>query len=305
MNSIAFQPDANPKTEIHLGTSRLVVKQILAATDFSEEATLAVKVAGRLAKQFGCKLHVLHAVATQVFVSGVTPLIQRQDVEIAQERLHEYCAGIAQLRLTKHDEIVLSEPATRAIAAVAEQNGVDLVVVGSSGRSGVEKVVLGSVAEAAIRGLHCPVLVVGPNCVVRHGTLEAIVAATSLPMGSLRAAQYATSIAQAFGASLTLLHVLPKDIAEQEIANEKLSATSIMRELVPADIGLAKPVRFEVATGDRAEEIVRAANRCEAGLIVMSVREHALLADHAPWTTLSEVIRKAHCPVLAVQSHLE
>jgi nucleotide-binding universal stress UspA family protein len=305
MNTIAFEPDANQQTEIHLGTSPLVVKEILAATDFSEEATLAVKVAARVAKQFGCKLHVLHAVAPQVFVSGVTPVIQRLDVENAQKRLHEYCAGIAQLRLTKHDEIVLPEPATQAIAAVAEQESVDLVVVGSSGRSGVGKLVLGSVAEAAIRGLHCPVLVVGPNCLVRHGTLDAIVAATSLPMGSLRAVQYAMSIAQGFGASFTLLHVLPKDIAEQEIANEKLSATRMLRELVPADIEPAKPIRFEIATGDRAEEIVQAASRCEAGLIVMGVREHALLADHAPWTTLSEVIRNAHCPVLAVQSHLE
>ena len=305
MNTIAFESDTNQKTEVHLGTSPLAVKEILAGTDFSEEATLAVKVAARLAKQFGCKLHVLHAVAPQVFVSGVTPMIQHLDVQNAQQRLHEYCARIAQLRLTKHDEVVLPEPATQAIAAVAEQIGVDLVVVGSSGRSGVGKIVLGSVAEAAIRNLHCPVLVVGPNCLVRHGTLEAIVLATSLPMGSLRAAQYAMSIAQGFGASLTLLHVLAKDMAEQKIASEKQSASRILRELVPADVDLPRPIRFEVATGDRSEVIVQAANQCRAGLIVMGVREHALLADHAPWTTLSEVIRNAHCPVLAVHSHLE
>ena len=305
MNTIAFEPDANQKTEIHLGTSPLVVKEILAATDFSDEATLAVKVAARLAKQFSCKLHVLHAVAPQVFVSGVTPLIQRQDMEDAQKRLHEYCAKVAQLRLTKYDQVVVPEPATLAIKGVAEQQSVDLVVVGSSGRRGVGKLVLGSVAEAAIRGLHCPVLVVGPKCLVRHGTLEAIVSATSLPMGSLRATQYAMSIAQAFGATLTLLHVLAKDTAKQEIAREKLSATSSMRELVPADIELAKLIHIEVAAGDRAEEIVQTASRCNAGLIVMSVREHALLADHAPWATLSEVIRNAHCPVLAVQSHFE
>jgi nucleotide-binding universal stress UspA family protein len=305
MNTIAFEPDANQKTEIHLGASPLVVKEILAATDFSEEATLAVKVAARLAKQFGCKLHVLHAVAPQVFVSGVTPRIERLDVENGQKRLHEYCARIAQLRLTKHDEVVLPEPATEAIAAIAEQKRVDLVVVGSSGRSGVGKLVLGSVAEAAIRGLHCPVLVVGPNCLVRHGTLEAIVAATSLPMGSLRAAQYAMSIAQGFRASLTLVHVLAKDRAQQEIANEKLSAARMLRELVPADIELGEHIRFEVATGDRAEGILQSASRNKAGLIVMGVREHAILAHHAPWTTLSEVIRNAHCPVLAVQSHLE
>ena len=72
-------------------------------------------------------------------------------------------------------------------------------------------------------------------------------AATSLPMGSLRAAQYAMSIAQEFRASLTLLHVLPKDTAAQEIANQKLSATRMLCELVPADIEQGKPIRFEAA----------------------------------------------------------
>jgi nucleotide-binding universal stress UspA family protein len=305
MNITAFQPDANPKTEIHLGTSPLIVREILAATDFSEEATLAVKVASRVARQFGCKLHVLHAVNPDAFVTGVTPYIQRIDVDSAKKRLHAYCSRIAQLRMAKHDEVVRLEPAADAIAAVAEQKKVDLLVVGSSGRSGVSKLVLGSVAEAAIRNVHCPVLVVGPNCLVRAAALEAILVATSLPMGSLRAAQYAMSIAQEFRAGLTLSHVLPKNATGQDVIAERLTATRALRELVPADVALPKPIHFEVGIGDRAEEIVSAACRCNAGLIVMGVKEHAKLAHHAPWATLSAVIRNAHCPVLTVQSRLE
>jgi hypothetical protein len=52
VNTIALSPKANQTTDIHLGTSPIVVKEILAATDFSEEATLAVKVAARLTHRF-------------------------------------------------------------------------------------------------------------------------------------------------------------------------------------------------------------------------------------------------------------
>jgi nucleotide-binding universal stress UspA family protein len=305
MNTIGLESDANRNTDVQLGTTSVVVKNILAATDFSEEATLAIKIAARLSKQFNCSLHVLHSVDPQVYVSSVTPVIEQHAVENARKLLHEYNSEIPNLRLAKYDEIVLPADATEAIVAVAEQTRADLVVVGSSGRSGAGKLVLGSVAEAAIRRLHCPVLVVGPNCLVRHGMPEAIVLASSLPIGSLRATQYAMAIAQDFGASLTLVHVLPKDIAEEDIPGEKLSATQILRELVSADIEIRKHIRSEVVSGDRAEQIVQVANDNKAGLIVMGVRQLALLADHAPWTTLSEVIRSAHCPVLAVQSHLE
>jgi nucleotide-binding universal stress UspA family protein len=77
-------------------------------------------------------------VTPQVFVSGVTPLIQQLDVQNAQKLVHECCARIARLRLTKHDEVVLLEPATETIAAMTEQKGVDLAVVGSSGGAASE-----------------------------------------------------------------------------------------------------------------------------------------------------------------------
>jgi nucleotide-binding universal stress UspA family protein len=140
---------------------------------------------------------------------------------------------------------------------------------------------------------------------IRHEAPKTIVVAASLQVSSLRATQYAFSVAQEFDAALTLLHVLPKNIAEQDILREKESALARLRELVPSDSETSRQLRFEIATGTRAEEIVQVASRGNAGLIVMGVREHGVLADHVPWATLSEVIRTAYCPVLAVQSHLE
>jgi nucleotide-binding universal stress UspA family protein len=294
---------------LHLNTSPIHFKGLLVATDLSEQAMRALRIAAQLSKQFRSRLHILHAISPQVYAPngvGLTPMLQEVDVEYAEAQLHKFVGKVPEARTVRHEEIVLCEEVIDAISTTVETKGIDLVVMGSHGRGGLGKCVLGSSAESAIRHLHCPVLVAGPNCAEHHGSLKSIVLATTLPAGSLRTAQYAMSIAQASGAAVTLLHVLLKDTSHQKdlIEREKEEARKLLRQLIPMDPLVRKQVRFEVAAGDRAEQIVRIATACKAGLIVMGVHEHSVLADHAPWATLSEVIRSAHCPVLAVRPHL-
>ncbi|MBW4026278.1 MAG: universal stress protein [Acidobacteria bacterium] len=293
---------------LHLGTAPLHIKGILAATDFSSQATLAVKIAARLAKQLESKFYVLHTILPQLYAPGVgvvSPVLYELDTKQAQEELRKYAGKIPEVRTLRHEEVVLVGPPAEAMLDLVQTRSIDLAVVGSQGRTGLQKLVLGSNAEAVIRHLHCPILVVGPRCVRRYGPLHSIVFATDLPFGSLRAAQHAMSIAQATGSSITLVHVLPKSSSkEEDYELEMTRATEQLHQLVPNDPQIASHVRFEVLVGDRSERILESAKRHKAGLIVMGVREHGVLADHAPWATLSEVIRKAHCPVLAVRPHL-
>ncbi len=307
--SISATEHTQEQTTPHLETTPLHIKGILAATDLSEPATLGLKFAARMAKQLHCRLHVLYAVAPQLYIADTATIsteLQKIEVERAQEELHEYASRIPEVRTTRHEEIALCGPATETISQIAETKGIDLLVMGSHGRSGVAKMVLGSVAEDAIRCMHCPVLVVGPRCARRFGSLKSIVLATDLPVGSWRAAQYATSLAREARATLTVLHVVSKHLRK----NEHPSVTAAgdtereLRQLVPDDAELRKHVHFKVATGNPAEEILRAAKHPRADLIVMGARERSTLADHAPWATLSHVIRQAHCPVLAVQPHI-
>lgn len=297
------------RTTPHLETTPLHIKGILAATDLSEQATLALKFAARIAKQLHSRLHVLYAVAPQLYVADTAVLtheLQKIEVDRAQEELHEYASRIPEVRTTRHEEIALCGPATETIFQIAEMKGIDLLVMGSHGRGGVAKMVLGSVAEDAIRRVHCPVLVVGPRYARRFGSLKSIVLATDLPVGSWRAAQYATSLARKTGATLTLVHVVSHRVLKEKengvIVGEQTERE--LRQLVPHDTELRKHVHFEVIRGNPAEEIVRVATAHKAGLIVMGAREHSIMADHAPWATLSHVIREAHCPVLAVQPHI-
>jgi nucleotide-binding universal stress UspA family protein len=308
MTASSSQETQQEKVTPHLETTTLHIKGILAATDLSEQATIALEFAARLAKQFHSRLHLLYTVMPQLYIANTAVLsaeVQKVEIDRAQEELRRYASKIAELRTLRHEEIALCGPTIDAIDELVEMKGIDLLVMGSHGRSGLGKMMLGSVAEAAIRRLHCPVLVVGPHCARRLDPLKPMLLATELPAGSLRAAQYAMSFAREATAPLTVVHVLPERVQEMGYAgvSVKDKVAEELRQLVPHDPELRKHVHFEIATGKPAEEIVRAAKNCKAGLIVMGAREHTVLADHAPWATLSDVIRESHCPVFVVSSH--
>jgi nucleotide-binding universal stress UspA family protein len=309
MTTVPLTQGQNSQAALHLGTSPIHFKEILVATDFSEQATQSVRIAARLAKQMRGRLHVLHVVSPITYAAGtgnLMPALQEIDLRSAESRLSRYTGRIPEVRTLRHEEIVLCDSVGDAIPAVIESKEIDLLVMGSHGRNGLGKVALGSRAEAAIRHTHRPVLVIGPACANHAGPWKSIVLATNLTAGSLRAAQYATSIAESSGAALTLLHVLPGHSGENGVfrEEEKNSAIEQLVLLAPNTVEARMRSCFEVAFGQPAEQILQIADRRKANLIIMGVREHGVMADHAPWATLSEVIRHAPCPVLAVRPHL-
>jgi nucleotide-binding universal stress UspA family protein len=285
----------------------LRIKRILVATDFSEQATLALRIAARLTKQFHSRLHVLYVASPQAYAPGVgtvLPALEALDIKAAQERMHEYAIAIPEVRCTKYEEMVLSGPAVEAIYEATETKGIDLVVVGSHGRSGLSKVFLGSVAEAAVRGLPCPVLVIGPHCLQPFHRLKSILLVTDFSSESTHAAKCSISIARDTGATLTVAHVLPGHMQKEDllgIAQWQHTAEE-MRQLIPRNSLLLHQVHFEILTGIAAEEILALADQKRAGLIVLGTNESTAFADHAAWATLSSIIRGAHCPVLGVHN---
>src|SRR5262249_17512373 len=98
------------------------------------------------------------------------------------------------------------------LSRLVQENNIDLIVTGTRGRSGLSKIVFGSVAERIFRQAPCPVITVGPNSssptAEQHG-LERMVYATDFTPQSLHAAAHAISLAQHYDAQLWLLHVIP------------------------------------------------------------------------------------------------
>ncbi len=123
----------------------LEVREILFPTDFSDVARQAGQTAAELARHFGARLHVLHVVGPSD--PAPAPSALRDAVEALG-------AGLRSVEATA------SGSAAREIVAYAARHGVDLIVIGTHGRTGVSRALLGSVAEAVVRRAACRVLTV-------------------------------------------------------------------------------------------------------------------------------------------------
>lgn len=140
------------------------VRSILVPTDFSESASRALEHAVGLAKTFRARIDLLHAyqVPIQIGVGEPVPLPQEffdQMRERAQRRLDDLAAKLSSDGVEVRTHLAL-EAASRAIVEAAEQLGVDLIVMGTRGLTGMKHVLLGSVAERTVRLAPCPVMTV-------------------------------------------------------------------------------------------------------------------------------------------------
>ncbi len=293
--------DAGP----HLGTTEILVRKILVAIDFSEPSLRALKTAIAIAQSFGSELFLVSAVAPFVYGDGVP--VDSIDIELnaAKANMQSLIAGEPALAALRHHEIVAFSGAIELIEQTARENEVDLVVAGSHGASGIERIVLGSVAECILRKVHCPVLIVGPHSKAELHPFRSVLFATDLKATGLRAAQYASSFAERFHGKLTMLHVLEQkpDSSQPDCLEEPFVKQQLDR-LLPADISNYSTVNIFVERGRAGEIIPRTARSECASLMVTGLREKSSVAEHSPWSTLSRTIRESPCPVLIVHRRL-
>ena len=297
--------DSHTAPGLRLGTSKAKLKTIVLGVDFSGSAAIALKAAKSLADHFAGTLFLLHAVPPVLYGPGATPELLEADLDVARAQMDVVVSKANLGSIPYRTVIEFAEP-TDLIDGTARAQGADLVVVGSRGAHGLEKLAFGSVAESVLQRVPCPVLVIGPRCRKTLEPLRSVLLATSLEIGAFRPAQYASSIAREMNARLTLLHVrkpLPKAI-ENLPASDDVLLLQALRQLLPPDAEQWCSPDVRVEAGNASEQLLRVADGQDADLIVVGVRERSTMADHSPWSTLSQVIRGAECPVLAIRGHL-
>jgi nucleotide-binding universal stress UspA family protein len=150
-------------------------RKIVAATDFSEASALALDAAIALAGEQGATLHVLHVVEEPVMAAAWTegytldlPTLHENLVEEAERSLTVIQAAHPGVHITT--QALVGRPADTILEVASEQHA-DLVVVGSHGRGGLTRLLLGSVAENVVRHAPCAVLTVRaalPHAVLEH-----------------------------------------------------------------------------------------------------------------------------------------
>jgi nucleotide-binding universal stress UspA family protein len=302
------------KTAIAKTTSaaaRISLKKVLYLTDFSEPSEAALPFAAAVAREYAAKVYAFH-VMTPSPLMYTTPETTVATMEAQEEAAHaEMQRAEAQLAGIAHETIVENDVNVwPAVERATKQLGIDMIVVGTHGRSGVERLLLGSVAEEIFRRSSVPVLTIGPwasRAVHNAAKFHRILFATDFTRESLAAAPYAISMAQENQARLTLLHVIrggrsrdDEKRAEQTIAD----AMHRLLEIVPVDAELWCRPEASVQYGNPADMILDMARDRGSDLIVMGVRDamgHLGAATHVERATAHQVVAHAICPVLTVR----
>jgi nucleotide-binding universal stress UspA family protein len=136
----------------------ITLKHILVATDFGEASDAALTYGRALARTFGARLHVLHVVENYFLRPIVAdPYVVRA---AAAKQLNERVTDDDRLKLHARAVLETSDAPAAAIAVYAKSADIDLIVMGTHGRSAVEQLLMGSVAERVVRTAPCPVLTV-------------------------------------------------------------------------------------------------------------------------------------------------
>ncbi len=294
---------------VHLATSDVHFKRILVGIDFSQQAVLALKMAIAIGEISASEIFLVNAVSPFVYGMGQeSMLLQTISAEIhrAKEEMKHIVASEPRLHGLRLKTTIAYAGAVDLIEQVASEEKVDLIVLGSHGSSGLDRLVLGSVAETVLRKAACPVLVVGPNCHAEQNPFRSILLATNLDAMGLRAAQYASALSEHAHGRLTLLHVIEnqKNVPSVESRLIENRLRQELWSLLPSDVALFCEPKVRLEYGSPAEQIPVVAESESASLIVVGLQNQSALADHSPWSTLSHVIRESKCGVLGVRGHL-
>ncbi|HUK30663.1 MAG TPA: universal stress protein [Candidatus Acidoferrum sp.] len=288
--------------------TRVALKNVMIATDFSPVSEAAFQYAEAIGRRFGSKLHAVHVVPPDAYKyvpggAGEVPWdIDEQQAKKEMKHLDDRMNGIP------HDTTIVRGEIADTIHTLISARNADLLVLGTHGRRGLGRVLLGSVAERVFRQAPCPVLTVGPRVTSdapREIEFNRVLFATDFSDASLAAAPYAFSLAQEFQARLTLMHAvkLPLEPMEspQIITSEREKQ---LRNLVPPETDLWCRPEFVVTFGDAAQNILKVAKEQEADLIIFGVRGAGAsvgVATHVSDAIAHEVVCHAKCPVLTVR----
>lgn len=292
-----------------------IFNRILFAGDFSGCSREAFGAACSLARGPGAHLYVL-SVVEPVLLAGPTgqsrgpslPAVLPPDTPAHRKeiegRLHTYYPADAPIAV---DYLVRDGDASREILRAADEVDADLIVVGTHGRSGVDRLVCGSVAESILERSSRPVLVVrAPGVTLQAMPIRLILHPTDFSASSWPALGVARALARANGAKITLLHVAPAEVlpggtfyAPADLGPEREALARLRDETARA--GLEGSVQTRFSQGDPVTEILRAAEELRCDLIVMGTHGRTGLRRLLMGSTAESVIRKAACPTLVVK----
>jgi len=280
-----------------MGMLTINVNRILYPTDRSASAEHAYGHAIQLAASLGADLHVLHVV-----VPDLEDLVERVDPG-------SLLPAVAPAGVNVQTSVRAGESAAGEILDYCNESDIDLVVMGTRGRTGIGRLLLGSVAEKVVREAPCPVLSIPSRA--PSDTVTRVLAAIDFSEFSQITLAHAQAFARLYDVPLDVLHVLQEVMVPSAYGPEigpivtpvlERRTHEALVEMVRDVIGAGANVQARVSVGYPASEILRQAEETNAGLIVMATHGLTGLQHFMIGSVTEKVVRKASCPVLTVRS---
>ncbi len=296
-------------------------KAILLATDFSPPAELAYAYAAGLARALHAGMLILNVLEGPPGLDREFPvntLFLKQLKEESDRELAKVSRMAEKDGIACKSRQVYGQPAA-CVSTVAGEARATMIVMGTHGRTGWDRLLLGSTAEAVVREAPCPVLTVrlpanGESCGISGSVqIERVLVPMDFSEFAQEAFEYAAMLAKQFGAKVSLVHALeeaayPLDFALFGVTEATALRGKILAALHKLDAVLkADGVDTKVVcdVGTPAEVIVKEAGRAALGgksVIVMGTHGRRGLNRLALGSVAEYVVRYAACPVFTVKS---
>lgn len=278
------------------------LRRILCPVDFSECSNHSLDFAAVVAREYSASITILHVVPPVISVipaeAPFPTAFEEAAASLERQRLHttafveERCPGLPV------DSVVSEGRVADEIARCAATLRADLIVIGTHGRSGFNRLVLGSITETVIRQAPCAVITVPPHIAdpqrVGSPVFAEVLWATNLTATCHRALEAARSLILRPDTSLTGVHVVAGDPVRKPMFAAGAGRGHAQRGRAAAkrpETVVESQARLDVvvAVGEPAPEIVNRARKLRTDLIVMGTG-----------STTNHVIREATCPVFSI-----
>lgn len=299
---------------------RVQMKNILCATDFSDFSNHTIPYGVALAKEFEARLYICHVIdLSSIAIYGefqLNPIDQQNRI---RKQAAEQLDQIIGEQPVKWEPLISVGHTADEISRLVEEKEIDLVIAATRGRSGLKRLILGSVTERLMRVLACPLLVVHSpehqfvNPINQEIRLKKILVGCDFSPDSDLAFQQALSLAQEFEADLHLVHVIEPTVSTELLKPDKALSTEIQQGLhqrftekliamVPQDARNWCTPETRILEGQPYEALVHYAKTHAMDMIVLGVRGHGLVKTLFLGSTTDRVVRQSTCPVLSVST---
>ena len=292
------------------GQSAVRIERILCPVDFSDVSAKAYRYAQSIACHYHAKLILQNVVEVWQYPSGDFVRSPQYYDEFSQaltssaegelRRFVDLCGGV------EPECLVEANTAADAILCLVRARAISLVVMGTHGRRGFDRFMLGSVTERVLRYSPCPVLAIPQKDPVGNGMtgdsihVRRILCCVDFSTSSQQTVNHALSVAEAYGAELTALHVMDNLPEFTNVAIETDAVVDKLQKLLATSTLPAAKVHLEVRLGKAYREIVNFAAQDQSDLIVTGARGRNSMDLAVFGSTTYRIIQLYPGPVLTI-----